>query len=83
MDLDWFTFYWGVFDTHRWVLLFSQSDFVLESYKVDKGDHLPYVEFNVKEEMQWSTVQDDVNNGIFIILDIIFGFMDKNDNLFQ
>ena len=70
-------------DTHHWVLLFSKSAFALESYKVDKGDHLPDAEFNVKEEMQWSAVPDDVNNGIFIILDIIFGFMDKNDNLFQ
>ena len=44
---------------------------------------MPDAEFNVKEEMQWSAVPDDVKNGIFIILDIIFGFMDKNDNLFQ
>ena len=70
-------------DTHHWVLLFSKSAFALESYKVHKGDHLPDAEFNVKEEMQWSAVPDDVKNGIFIILDIIFGFMDKNDNLFQ
>ena len=70
-------------DTHHWVLLFSKSVFALESYKVDKRDHLPDAEFNVKEEMQWSAVPDDVKNGIFIILDIIFGFMDKNDNLFQ
>ena len=70
-------------DTHHWVLLFSKSAFALESYKVDKRDHLPDAEFNVKEEMQWSAVPDDVKNGIFIILDIIFGFMDKNENLFQ
>ena len=70
-------------DTHHWVLLFSKSAFALESYKVDKRDHLPDAEFNVKEEMQWSALPDDVKNGIFIILDIIFGFMDKNDNLFQ
>ena len=42
------------------------------------------VEFIVEEDMQCSAVPDDVNDGIFIFdgifLDIIFGFMDKNDN---
>ena len=71
-------------DTHHGALLFSKSAFVLESYKVDKGDHLADVEFIVEEDMQCSAVPDDVNDGIFIFdgifLDIIFGFMDKNDN---
>ena len=42
------------------------------------------VDIIVEEDMQYSTVSDDVNDGIFIFdgifLDIIFGFMDKNDN---
>ena len=38
------------------------------------------VEFIAEEDMQCSAVPDDVNDGVFIILDIIFGFMDKNDN---
>ena len=67
-------------DTHHGALLLSKSAFVLESYKVDKGDHLADVEFIVEEDMQCS----DVNDGIFIFdgifLDIIFGFMDKNGN---
>ena len=41
------------------------------------------VEYIVEEDMQWFAVPDDVNDGIFIFdgifLDIIFGFMDKND----
>ena len=71
-------------DTHHGALLLSKSAFVLESYKVDKGDHLSDVDIIVEEDMQYSTVSDDVNDGIFIFdgifLDIIFGFMDKNDN---
>ena len=46
-------------------------------------DNLPDIEFNIEEDMQCSTVPDDVNDSIFIILNIIFGFMDKNIKTFS